>query len=272
MNLINVGCGSLFHPDWINLDFAPASARVRACDIRRGLPCDDSSADVVYHSHVLEHLTPEAGVAFLRECFRVLRPGGVIRVVVPDLEGLARAYLKAVEAGEQFDPELHFWLRLELFDQFERERSGGRVAEFVGGLDSVGLAKVRNRIGTEVEALVKAQGRSQRSWWERVRSAGWRRLVRRGHVAVARAVLRIWGGRKMADALAVGLFRAGGEVHRAAYDRLALAAVLRDAGFAEIRVVRATESRVANFASYRLDVLDGQVRKPDSLFMEASKP
>ena len=65
-------------------------------DLKRGIPFPDGTFDVVYHSHVLEHLGREDAPGFLRECRRVLRAGGSIRVVVPDLEQLARRYLDVV--------------------------------------------------------------------------------------------------------------------------------------------------------------------------------
>lgn len=66
-------------------------------NLKRGIPFRDGTFDVVYHSHVLEHLDREDAPGFLRECSRVLLPGGSIRVVVPDLEQLVRAYLHVVE-------------------------------------------------------------------------------------------------------------------------------------------------------------------------------
>lgn len=66
-------------------------------NLKRGIPFPDRNFDVVYHSHVLEHLDREDAPGFLRECRRVLRPGGILRVVVPDLEQLARRYVGVVE-------------------------------------------------------------------------------------------------------------------------------------------------------------------------------
>jgi SAM-dependent methyltransferase len=66
-------------------------------DLRKGIPFPDGAFDVAYHSHLLEHIDREAAPAFLRECQRVLRPEGIIRVVVPDLELLARRYVEALD-------------------------------------------------------------------------------------------------------------------------------------------------------------------------------
>ena len=67
-------------------------------DLRRGLPAADGSVDAVYHSHVLEHIDRCLVGAFLAEIRRVLRPGGVHRIVVPDFEVLCRRYLAHLDA------------------------------------------------------------------------------------------------------------------------------------------------------------------------------
>jgi SAM-dependent methyltransferase len=67
-------------------------------DLRRGIPFADATFDVVYHSHLLEHLDRDVAPLFLRECLRVVKPGGILRVVVPDLEWLSRRYLERLES------------------------------------------------------------------------------------------------------------------------------------------------------------------------------
>jgi SAM-dependent methyltransferase len=75
------------------LQFARASSKLRYGDARHRLPFDDGSVDAIYSSHFLEHVRREDALGFLRECHRVLRTGGVLRLVVPDLRRLARLYL-----------------------------------------------------------------------------------------------------------------------------------------------------------------------------------
>lgn len=72
-------------------------------DLSQCIPFPDSSVDVVYHSHVLEHLDRDVAYGFIQECARVLRPGGLIRVVVPDFEDYCRNYLDHVALCEKGD-------------------------------------------------------------------------------------------------------------------------------------------------------------------------
>jgi SAM-dependent methyltransferase len=66
-------------------------------DLGYGIPLPDGCAAYVFSSHFLEHLSRESGERLLREVLRVLRPGGVVRIAVPDLADLVRRY----EAGDK---------------------------------------------------------------------------------------------------------------------------------------------------------------------------
>jgi len=83
---LNAGCGPNVRPDFINLDYAWRPGVELCWDLRRPLPLADDSLDGIYSEHCLEHLSYDDALAALREFNRVLRPGGVARVVVPDAE------------------------------------------------------------------------------------------------------------------------------------------------------------------------------------------
>jgi predicted SAM-dependent methyltransferase len=81
---LNIGCGSNIRNGWINIDLIDSS-NVFCWDIRRKMPFDANSAKLIFAEHVLEHLDYGDGAqSFLSECFRILMPGGIIRLVVPD--------------------------------------------------------------------------------------------------------------------------------------------------------------------------------------------
>ena len=67
---------------------------IRYRDIRRGLGLESESVAIVYASHVLEHLYRDEAMVFLRDVHRTLKPGGVCRVVVPDVLAIVGWYLE----------------------------------------------------------------------------------------------------------------------------------------------------------------------------------
>src|SRR5438128_2178234 len=83
---------------------APAEAVFPAgivrTDVRRGLPYPDGAAGYVYSSHMIEHMARWQGLALVRECARVLAPGGILRLATPDLAGVTGAYERARAAGD----------------------------------------------------------------------------------------------------------------------------------------------------------------------------
>jgi Methyltransferase domain len=99
---LHLGCGESRLPGWVNIDAYPAEL---ALDLRWGLPFADGSASHVFMSHVFEHLYhPEESSFVAGEIFRVLQPGGRVRLIVPDLELCIKAYAgndRAFFAGRQ---------------------------------------------------------------------------------------------------------------------------------------------------------------------------
>lgn len=78
---------------WLNTDLhGYGRSEVVYLDVRRPFPLPNGSFELVYSEHMIEHLTYAEGQHCLRECLRVLRPGGTIRVATPSLERLAALY------------------------------------------------------------------------------------------------------------------------------------------------------------------------------------
>jgi predicted SAM-dependent methyltransferase len=115
---VQFGSGPKAYAGWLNFDCSPtlivqklpvigSIARkrmntvfekdVKYGDTRTGLPLDEESVSFLYCSHVLEHLSLEDFRRTLRDCYRVLTPGGVFRMVMPDLETLVSDYLATTE-------------------------------------------------------------------------------------------------------------------------------------------------------------------------------
>jgi predicted SAM-dependent methyltransferase len=89
---LNLGCGSQPLPGWVNVDIARGPQIDIVWDLTRGLPFPDESCSVIYSEHVIEHLSKTDAATLLRECFRVLQVGGVVRVSTLDTERFLRSY------------------------------------------------------------------------------------------------------------------------------------------------------------------------------------
>lgn len=94
---VHLGCGNTLKADWINVDCYPPprqpDCEILTCDIRQGLPFATNSVTAIYSEHFIEHIP--FGIVrrtLLPECFRILEPGGHIRVGVPDGEWWIRQY------------------------------------------------------------------------------------------------------------------------------------------------------------------------------------
>jgi predicted SAM-dependent methyltransferase len=280
--LVNLGCGSVWHPDWINLDVRPVSSEIQAWNVENGLPFDDGSVGGCYASHLLEHLSREDARRLLLECRRILRSGGVLRLAVPDLEMIAREYLRVfsqAQAGEPAAVKQYEWITLELLDQLVRVESGGEMGRYLRSRASQNVAYVASRIGSEAAPYFKQNGKSQGPSSQSHRDSSDNSTGQRFQHAftalqerLVTGVCSLLIGRRGRSAVQEGLFRASGECHRWMYDQFSLKQLLEQCGFSDIRRCTAFESRMDKFDSYNLDVVNGDVRKPDSLFMESVRP
>lgn len=264
---INLGCGGRFHPDWLNADLQPASPGVQSVDLSGPLPYPDGAFLVVYHSNVLEHIRPGRAMDFMRECARICRTGGALRVAVPDLEQICRLYLAKLEEAIQGKPgarEERAWMLLEMLDQMTRESSGGAMGEWLKRLPASLENFVFSRIGNEGREFVRQHRRMDPAgpalapgWWKRLRQK----------------IKRVLSSPQKKLARTIGEFRLSGEVHHWMYDRFSLRELMESVGFSEVRVMRPGESRISGWNEFFLEVgSDGSVHKPDSLIMEGVKP
>ena len=90
---LNWGCGGHPEPGWINSDIKDSPGIQIVRDIREGLPLDAGSIDYAVSIHALPEIPYPDLIPTLRELRRVLKPGGVLRLVLPDLEKAIRAYM-----------------------------------------------------------------------------------------------------------------------------------------------------------------------------------
>jgi predicted SAM-dependent methyltransferase len=89
---LHLGCGSNLKPGWINIDLARGADLM--LDLRKPFPFDDSCCSIIYSEHFLEPVQyPETACSLLKQCYRVLDPGGLLSLVVPDGESVLRSYV-----------------------------------------------------------------------------------------------------------------------------------------------------------------------------------
>ncbi len=276
MKFVNLGCGSKYieSDEWMNIDFISNSKHVLAHDLRTGIPVESDSVDLVYHSHVLEHFTQESGRTFIEDCYRVLNFGGVIRIVIPDLEQIIRLYLKLLENGvkdthDLDNKEKYDWILLELFDQMIRTKSGGQMAHYLSQEVLPNEEFIFERIGEEAKNFRKLP--RENALKKSVRGTGYiKKLLKRAYYSIK---LRLSYQMRMEtdDHFKIGYFRSQGQIHQWMYDRYSMHMLLKEVGFTEIKVTSAFESYIKGWEEYELDTMLNEVRKPDSLFIEAIK-
>lgn len=98
MNKLHLGCGAHTMGDgWTNIDMLPSvpTGHHYIChDLSNGLPkqIEDNSIDFIFNEHFLEHLSYPQAEILLKDCYNKLKPGGTIRIVIPDLEYIIKKY------------------------------------------------------------------------------------------------------------------------------------------------------------------------------------
>lgn len=274
----NLGCGPIFidGPEWINLDHSPQHASVRQANLLEPLPIGTNSCEVVYSSHFLEHI-PRAHVpSFLSECFRILKPGGVLRLVLPDFEEMCREYLLQRERGKHEQAD---FVIIEIIDQCIRLESGGELGKLYQSyqqepdLHQDMRAYLRERNGESFTAIAMNPSSHcpQRS-----------KILRRFHSVFSRLRMGVqnrwfhWLISQLPKAFVQQnvSFAGIGERHHWLWDYYQLKNGLEASGFTACAKCTHNQSKIPDFPFFPLDVDgDGYPRKgKESMFVEAVKP
>lgn len=272
MKFLNLGCGSRYHKSWTNIDFTSTGEGVIAHNLTKGIPFEDDTFDAVYHSHVLEHFSKNDAVFFLKECFRVLKKDGIIRIAVPDLEKIARIYLEQLEAAYNGvkEADLNYdWIVLELYDQAVRNRRGGNMAEYINQDILKNEAFVMSRHGLEAKNLRSDFLTKEKQ--TNTMAASHSRLKSLFNLnSYKEKLLKLLLGKEFIY-YEIGKFRKSGEIHQWMYDRFSLSRLLLHTGFTQPTIQTAFSSHILNWNAYELESKEGVIFKPDSLFIEAIK-
>lgn len=161
---LNIGCYiTMFHYGWVNIDmlnlqdFAKSHGyKFLQRNVAQGLLFEANTVDLIYCSHMIEHLTYEEGENFLKECYRVMKPGAVGRFIMPDAALLIDKYKE--KSLNDFS---------EINDGAEKSRSNiGKLWALVfsghqAAYDWEGFREVARRVGFEVKLRSFLEGDPQ---------------------------------------------------------------------------------------------------------------
>lgn len=278
MKLLNLGCGSKYHKDWVNVDFVSNDKGVLAYDLLQGIPYKDNTFDVVYHSHIIEHFPKENVNDFIKECYRVLKPDGIIRIATPNLEEIVRNYFKYLDRSLKNDKTAEFkydWTMIEMYDQCIRTFNGGELGQLYikgGFLDPdfvyqrTGFKKILKR-----NSINRSYPKTYSYLRNRLKQIAQIFKDVSTNISLKNSLLKLIL-RNEFKYYELGKFRLSGEVHQWMYDRFSLKRLLIQNKFKDVKICQATKSRILNWNSYTLDTNpDGTAYKPDSIFIEAVK-
>ena len=246
---LNLGCGARFLDDesWANADLMPKWRRVHRVNLNRPLPYRDCSFEFIYSSHVLDHFPLARAQRIVQEAHRCLKPGGVLRISVPDLAYCAQRYIQSYMQNE-LHPLRHEWHTIELIDQMTRTEYGGEKARFLA------MATEKPQLMEWLKPLLGAEMRLHLD----------RRIEARPSLAQKiMALLKNLALRRN--------FETSGERHYWAFDKISLRDFIKKCGFKDPREMSWDHSDYAPFRTENLDAESGCQYKPGSIYMEAAK-
>ena len=263
IKMINLGCGDIFHKDWINIDFESKSDEVIKHNLLEGIPFLDNEFDVVYHNNVLEHFSKSKGEFIISECYRVMKSGGILRVVVPDLEEPVKSYLRQLNAALKNDSiatENHEWLKIEIFDQFMRNYPGGMMGEYLTNKEIRNAEFIINRNGAVVEQLLNQESLNSEN-------SSFKSLLKK-HINIIRGRFC----KKHIEFYRIGKFRMSGQIHYWFYDKFDLSKLLVNNGFVDVEVKAHGKSKISDWHHYELEPRSSRSTYPlNHLIIEARK-
>ena len=165
---LNVGCGYNILSDWLNVDAEPKPGAIYL-DGGKPWPYPSNSFAAVLAEHVIEHVPKPDGIKFLSEAFRVLEPGGYLRIVTPDLTFLMRLACDDLVDAKAYLTALRTYHRLSVLTNCDAvnlafysygHRYLYTTSELRASLESAGFIDiVENRAGQPQHAIfVGAEG------------------------------------------------------------------------------------------------------------------
>jgi predicted SAM-dependent methyltransferase len=264
---LNLGCGNIFIGDkpWKNMDWAPLNSNVIKANLLDSLKFEDSSVDLIYSSHFIEHIPIEKLPKLLKEYHRVLKSGGILRIVLPDFENIAREYVDNVDAGKH---QKSFFNVIEMIDQCVRNKSGGKLSDFY--FESRNNSELSEYIERRTGYSYKTRSIATKEFYKQDIQFIISRIRRRTsllYINIIKLFLPRWYKDMYLSATQPG------EKHHWVHDFYSISIMLNSAGFEKIYKMTSMSSNLDNFPFYPLDVnSQGKPLKgEESMYIEAIK-
>jgi predicted SAM-dependent methyltransferase len=268
---VNLGCGSNYikNSNWINLDFN-SSDFVQKADLLQRLPLKSESCSVVYSSHFLEHVPYSKVNNLLIETLRILKPGGILRLVLPDFEEMVSTYIALRKKKEHDKAD---FLIMEIIDQCVRNVNGGELGCFYEKIKNhqdkyKHLVKLINkRTGNHIKKLFKKKGNdSSPKNFQQILSS----VISRIKKYYIKIVLLALPSAFLAQNVSLAEI---GERHHWVWDFYSLKKVLEAVGYSGVKKYSANKSLIKNFPFFPLDIDTKSLprRGIQSMYIEAIK-
>lgn len=172
MSKLHLGCGPDIKPGWLNIDQIPQeglpATLYKQWDLRQGLP-EVSGVTMIYSSHFWEHMTDAEGLSLMRQCHKILEPGGVFRLAVPSFDTMTAAYHRrdwsffdVLDWDSFSDPRTRSFIDVCTFGlyQFGEHKSIWDSDKAIKVLNYVGFRNVRSDgLNPEIDATHEARSR-----------------------------------------------------------------------------------------------------------------
>lgn len=258
---LNFACGDKIcrRDDWLNCDGNSHLSSIKKVVFAKRLPFEDLSFKGVYASQFIEHLNTSSLENWLQEVNRILKPGGICRVVSPDhelwVEEIFSLYAKLSRAALDDErakllSELH-WLKVEFFDQVSRDTPNGQFLDEFLKTANCSDNILKKRFGASFALLLAAANSGGGSW---------------------RGILdNMLNNIPLVREYRIGKFRSSGEIHRYYHDKFSLSRLADKTNFSHCCVVSYDKSGDEEFILSKLDQVNGIPLAPNSLHFEFCK-
>lgn len=266
----------LYHQEWNNVKFSllpfPSTRYVKVCDIRKPFSLPENTFDAVYANHVLEHLKPEEGAAFIDELYRILKSGGICRIVVPDLEAKCREYLDCLDEAfrdpSEKNTQKYRWSVLDLIDQMVRKERGGLMQDALkkGDVDWIQIKRTSGDVfdqwnpGSDEEINTSSDWKSRNKIKGKITGNSFREMF---YAAYRKVLLRYFKNDP----------RKTREANMWMYDKISLRLLVENQGFVDYELKGFNDSNIEDWQRYNFDQsVQGIYPLEPSLYIECKKP